>query len=84
MNDLAATAQVLTHLLGEMGLRPLLEVRALGFVNVSLALCEALEQADFATRAAILQGMPALHANDLVKAQLAAARWVGSLGEAAP
>lgn len=47
-----------------------------------LALCEALERADFTRVDTLLAELPRLHPNDLVEAQLAAGRWVDSLAEA--
>lgn len=46
-----------------------------------LALCEALERADFDQVSGLLRELPELHPNDLIEAQLAAARWVDSLAE---
>ncbi len=46
-----------------------------------LALCEALEQADFEAVQSRLAELPELAPHDVMEAQLAAARWVDSLAE---
>lgn len=52
-----------------------------GTLGRLLALCEALEAADFTRVQALMAELPALNPDDVVEAQLAAARWVDNLGE---
>lgn len=64
----------------QAGIREALLERS-GTLGKLLALCEALEKGDFGAVENILAGLPGLSANDVTEAQLAAARWVSSLGE---
>jgi EAL and modified HD-GYP domain-containing signal transduction protein len=59
-------------------------LRRSGALGSLLAVCEELEKGDFAAVEKLLADLPGITANDVTEAQLAAARWVGSLSEAAP